>query len=99
MLNLYVSLLQLRRDREALRIGDFRSVDTAEGVFAYTRTFATDRLLVALNFTDEERVVRTGPGEILISTGPDRDGAINQRLILRPNEGIILALDDLSAME
>jgi glycosidase len=99
MLNLYVSLLQLRRDRKALRLGDFRSVDTADGVFAYTRTFATDRLLVALNFTDEERVVRTGPGEILISTGPDRDGTINQRLILRPNEAIILALDDSPAME
>ncbi|HSR45685.1 MAG TPA: alpha-amylase family glycosyl hydrolase [Acidimicrobiia bacterium] len=98
ILELYRQLLRLRRDHESLRVGDYQSATTAEGVFAYSRTLGADQLLVALNFTDEERVVSTGRGEVLLSTGLDRDGSIRRRLILRPNEGVVIRLESFSAM-
>ncbi len=91
MLQLYRSLLRLRRSRPELQVGDYRSLDTAEGVFAYERWGEDGRVLVALNFSDEERVVASGSGEVLLSTALDRSGPINERLILRPHEGVVLA--------
>lgn len=90
MLNLYRELLSLRRKSPALKEGSHESRDAAEGLLVHERRTESDRLLIALNFTDEERVLFTGPGQILLSTELDRDGPINERLILRPNEGVIL---------
>ena len=55
MLNFYKRLLKLRRSSEALTHGDYAPVETQQGVFAYTRTHESDRLLIALNFTDQEQ--------------------------------------------
>ncbi len=90
MLQLYRALLRLRSSRPELQVGDYRSLHTAVGVFAYERWVDDARLLVALNFTDAERVVATGPGTILLSTGLDRSGPISERLILRPHEGVVM---------
>ena len=90
MLRLYIELLRLRQSREALRAGSYEPIDTAEGVLAFRRADGSDQLLIALNFTGEERVVRTGPGEVLLSSELDRDGPINQSLILRPHEGVVM---------
>jgi glycosidase len=90
MLHLYRRLLEFRRGSDALRFGSYRSRRTAEGVFAYERTLGRQRLVVALNFTEDERVVSTGPGEIEVSTHMDRDGPVLKRLILRPHEGVVL---------
>jgi glycosidase len=90
MLNLYRELLRLRRRVPALVLGDYRSLRTADEIFAYERVLDDEHLLVALNFSEEERVVRTDPGEILLSTYLDRDAPINERLILRPHEGVVV---------
>ena len=93
MLHLYKQLLAIRRSSEVLQIGTYRSLDAADGVFVYERNLRSERVLVALNFTEGERVVRTGPGQIMLSTGLDRDEAITERLILRPNEGVLSRLE------
>jgi hypothetical protein len=83
-------LLSLRRKSPALKGGSHESQDVAEGLFVHERRTESDRLLIVLNSTDEERVLFTGRGQILPSTELDREGPINERLILRPNEGVIL---------
>ena len=91
MLRLYIELLRLRKSQEALRAGSYEPIDTAEGVLAFRRAHGSEPLLIALNFTDEERVVRSVPGDVVLSSELDRDGPINQRLILRPHEGVVMA--------
>ena len=91
MLRLYIELLRLRKSREVLRAGAYDPIGTADGVLAYRRQTGDESLLIALNFTDEERVVRSGPGDVVLSSELDRDGPINQRLILRPHEGVVMA--------
>jgi glycosidase len=91
MLRLYIELLRLRKSREVLRAGAYHPIGTADGVLAFRRQHGDETLLIALNFTDEERVVRSVPGDVVLSSELDRDGPINQRLILRPHEGVVMA--------
>jgi oligo-1,6-glucosidase/alpha-glucosidase len=91
MLVLYRNLLALRRSHEALSIGDFAPVDAAPDVLAYERSHGAERLLVALNLSDEPRSLPLPAGaETLISTLPPRslDDA------LAPNEGLVLRLSE-----
>ena len=85
MLTLYRRVIELRRRDEALALGDYRSLDAPEGVFAYLRG---GKYTVALNFTAELKQLDLG-GEILVSTHGDRRGPV-VTLELRPNEGVIL---------
>ncbi len=90
MLALYRALLALRRGSAALRHGDYRPLDTVpEGVYAYERSGAGERVVVCLNFTSEPRQVDAG-GEVLLSTHLDRAGAEPGPLTLRPDEGVVV---------
>ncbi len=87
MLALYRALLQLRRARLALKEGGFTLLHAADDVLVYERVYADDRLVVALNLSDQPRSVALPAGEILLSTlggGPMRGQ-------LRADEGLILA--------
>ena len=92
MLTLYHALLALRRSEPALSLGGFTLVDAAPDVLAYERRLGSDRLLVALNFSTEERALplsaEAGAVQPLASTLPPRpmDGT------LAPNEGVVLRL-------
>ncbi len=93
MLNLYRSLLALRRAEPALNAGAYRAVDAPEGIYAYERWEDDDRFLVALNFTSTEIVLPLDkPGTIELSTGVDRTGPVDVLLPLRPDEGVIVRL-------
>jgi glycosidase len=93
ILNLYRSLLALRRTEPALHAGIYHALDTPDGIYAYQRQADGVRFLVALNFTSEERSLPlTEPGSIELSTGLDRIGSVGESLALQPDEGVIIRL-------
>jgi alpha-glucosidase len=53
ILHLYRRLLAARRASPALVRGDIELLDGPAGVLAYERSFAGDRRMVAVNFSDE----------------------------------------------
>jgi alpha-glucosidase len=92
-LALYKRLIRFHNQSSILKSEAYHSVDVQEHVFAYYRGNGKNKLLVLLNFTDEnQRVVIKGlRGVVQLSTGLDRDGmAISERGSLRPHEGLII---------
>lgn len=103
MLSLYRELIRIRRSSPALRRGDYRTLPEAPpDVFAFTRSAAAERWLVALNFGSvQTRVVVPGaagphsPGAVLrLSTDPTRavGGTIEAALELGADEGVLVEL-------
>lgn len=98
ILSLYRQLIGLRRRRLALSIGDYADLSCAGEVLVYARRHGEERLLVALNFshTAQRAELPEGfrGGHVLLSTHLDRDGdTAGTRIELRPDEGVIIALD------
>jgi alpha-glucosidase len=91
-LNLYRYLLQLRKEHSALRVGSFLSHPAStEDVFAYRRESDTETLTVVLNFSDEDRTIDVGRGEIVFSTAdPTRRGRSRDAIALMPREGLVI---------
>jgi len=89
MLTLVRTLLVVRKATPALLHGNYQTYKAPAGVFAYLRG---GEVLVALNFTQEPRLLSVPGGEILLSTHLDRYGKVEGRLELRPNEGLIVTL-------
>jgi alpha-glucosidase len=88
--SLMQDMVELRRSSPALTLGDYRSLDAPDGVYAYERTNDGDRLIVALNFTDEAKVLRMSVDKVVLSTQPNRGEIEQGHITLRPNEGIVL---------
>lgn len=94
MLNFVRHLLRLRQNSRTLQQGSYHTLEGApQGCYAYYRTTESERLVVALNFTDQALAVRLpSSGRILISTHMDRSGRAERELSLRANEGCLIAL-------
>lgn len=95
MLNLTRRLLALRRSSPALSHGDYQPLDdTPPDVFAFWRTAGDERVLIALNFSDEERVItlpETGALQVLASTHMDGNASVADGVLaLREQEGCVL---------
>ena len=95
ILNLTNELLALRKSHPALAIGAYEAIDgLPEACYVYTRTHGNQRLLVALNLTNDEHqfmLPYTGTGLVITSTGKDRTGKISLTfMVLQPNEGILI---------
>jgi alpha-glucosidase len=71
MLSLVRRLATLRAETPALQGGAQRMLDAGPDVLAWERTGGSERLLVAVNFSDAPRPLPFA-GERLLSTGPDR---------------------------
>jgi len=97
MLSLTHALIKRRRTIAALSSGDYRSFETPDGVFAFLRQQDEQRVLVALNFTNQPKRW-TLPKEVaqaktLLSTHLDREGdEVGETLELRSDEGVILSV-------
>jgi alpha-glucosidase len=96
-LSLYRRLIWTRKESPALHSGSYRALDDAPaGCFVYLREHAGQRMLVALNFSgDERRLSLPGleAGQLLISTHLDGEGAVvPSDLSLRAHEGILVEL-------
>jgi alpha-glucosidase len=91
-LNLYRRLLALRKAHASLRVGSFLShPSSTEDVFAYRRESDAETMTVVLNFSNEERMIDVGRGELVFSTAdPDRKGRCRDGVGLAPREGIVI---------
>ena len=93
MLSLYRALIRLRRDSEALLIGEVRLLAATEHVLAYERRLAAQRVMIALNMTGQARALRVGNPdyEILLSTYlDDPRPSKGEEIHLRADEGLVL---------
>ncbi|MDH3261596.1 MAG: alpha-amylase family glycosyl hydrolase [Acidimicrobiia bacterium] len=98
LVNLYRRLLVIRDEEAALQVGDYRSLESDRGVFAYLRDDGQSRLAIILNFTGDAQpagaIATSGSGHVVISTGLDRAGPLAlEELELGPHEGVIIRLD------
>lgn len=99
LLGLHRRLIALRRRLPALHRGDLRMLDGGDDVLAYERSAplggGTQRVLVALNFSDAEaRVDLPASGPVALSTDPGRplDRTVPAALRLRPAEAVVIHL-------
>ena len=98
-LELTRALLALRRDRLALNRGSYQGQESdSQDCFVYLRQFEHERLLVAINFSEQPQVVKApthGGGQILLSTSLNRGGPIDTATLeLQGHEGCIIELLD-----
>ena len=98
ILTLYRCLLALRRRLPALTGGRQRALPVEGDVVGYLRESADGRVWVALNLGSREVEVATpiaAAGEIVLSTGLDREGEpVGRSLRLRADEGCVVRLLD-----
>jgi len=95
LLNLTRELLALRKTYLALATGSYAAFDgLPEECFVFTRETGSQRLLIALNLTNDEHqfmLPYTGTGQVITSTGKDRTGKISLTfMVLQRNEGILI---------
>jgi alpha-glucosidase len=93
--NLYRALLALRRSRPALSRGSFDLLEAGENVLTYMRTDGAEKLLVAINFSDQpaDYALSSDMAEarLLLSSLLDGSGRpVKDTLRLRPHEGVIV---------
>jgi glycosidase len=98
-LSLYRHMLAHRKRSPALQWGSYRPLaPVPDDCFVYLRQAREERVLVAINFSDEDRVVSLpdlGESAAILSTHLDRPGPVDlARLTLRGNEGLIVELTD-----
>jgi alpha-glucosidase len=98
MLSLYRSLLDLRKRHAALSVGRYRAVAASGNLLSYIRYTRDERFLVVLNLgaqaADFSLESLDRDATALLSTYLDRQITMtHKRLSLRPNEGVILALE------
>ncbi|MDB5519517.1 MAG: Maltodextrin glucosidase [Tardiphaga sp.] len=94
ILALYRRLITLRRDEQALSIGEQQPLRSLNDVVAYKRTVGDAELLIGLNMApDPRRWTWQGNGTLLLSTHLDRDeDEAAAPLMLRGDEGVIIRL-------
>jgi alpha-glucosidase len=97
LLALYRRLIALRnRNPRLLAAGSLGPLEADERVLTYRRRSDDgEAAFVAFNLgSSEEWVPFDGPGTVLASTSPDRDGLpVQRRLHLGPNEGVVVLIE------
>lgn len=92
-LSLYRRLIWYRKAHESLVVGTYETLAAPDAVFAYLRTHADERHLIALNFSEDEQAVELpAEGTIVLSTYMDRTDQVRDTLTLRASEGLIVRL-------
>ena len=92
VLNLFRSLIRLRREIPALAVGTYRSLPAPPDVFSFERQHPDGSVEVHLNFGDRPREVElAGPRRIVLSTvDPARNLELGgTSLTLLPYEGVL----------
>jgi alpha-glucosidase len=92
LLSFYRRMIWYRKGSAALLHGHYRALESPPDTFVYLREAPSQRVLVALNFSAEARVLRLPQdGEVAVSTHPARAGRVAGSIELYPNEGLVLA--------
>ena len=92
MLQMTRALLQLRKEEQALSLGDWHPLYADDHVMAYERALGQTRLFVVLNLTDTKADAKPlpSPARCVLSTYLDQDGlpfGLQDKITLRPHEG------------
>jgi alpha-glucosidase len=92
-LSLYRRLIRLRKEHSALQVGSFLSHPAStEEVFAYRRESDSETMTVILNFSDEERKIDVGRGEVVFSTADHhRTEPCRGDVLIAPREGLVIS--------
>jgi alpha-glucosidase len=97
LLSLYRRLLAYRRSSPALQLGRYEAIDGAPAdCYVFIRQAGEDRVLVALNFSDEERTVglpHDGPTVLALSSEPGRERSeVGPELRIGGHRGVVIEL-------
>ncbi|HEY8580474.1 MAG TPA: alpha-amylase family glycosyl hydrolase [Beijerinckiaceae bacterium] len=92
ILNLYRRLIALRREHDALSVGDYEQQQCDHNVFSFIRRSRSGSVWVGLNMSRQDAPVSPPPGRLLLSTNLDRSDGDPPR-VLRANEGVIVLMD------
>ncbi|KHE72227.1 alpha-glucosidase [Halobacillus sp. BBL2006] len=96
----YQQLIQLRKSNETIVYGKFDLLlQDSETIFAYTRTYGDDVLLVLCNFTGEEQKAKLGAfqnhsGEVVLTNREEEHAGSSNlaNVILEPFEATVFAI-------
>jgi len=93
VLNLYRTLLKMRKESAALRLGTYVPLDgVPDGCFAYVRKIDGESVAVLISFSEHEMDVPLHPGTVLVSSGMDRMGeAVGGSVRLRAREALVIS--------
>lgn len=98
MLAFYKELIRYRTNSPALLTGTYKALESGnENVFAFGRECASEKLLIAINFSEKEQITNLqakGMFLCLCNTHEDKNREVVDatRLQLRPYEGYIIKL-------
>jgi len=97
VLSHFKKMTEVRKQNPVLVYGDYELLlPEHEQVYAYTRTLSEDRVLVLLNFSEEESALSLSELEqsraVLINNYPTRDIKGNE-IMLRPYQGVLFSLE------
>lgn len=93
MLSFYKSLLRLRKEHPALTLGTYESLRYEDGLLTFVRRDESERILVALNFSEQLKTLdgfTTGSRLLLSNKRTAHDGKIG---MIVGNEAMILKED------
>jgi alpha-glucosidase len=91
VLNLFRSLVRLRKETPALAVGSYRTLPAPEGVFSFERSHPEGAVQVHLNFGEEPREVEVPEdARVLLTTARQGSTPEAGRLELRGHEGATL---------
>ncbi|MEH7436850.1 alpha-glucosidase [Neobacillus drentensis] len=89
MLSFYKSLLKLRKEHPAFTLGTYESLRYEDGLMTFVRKDESERILVALNFSDEPKTLDVSASTLLLS---NKRTVLDGKIILG-NEAMILKED------
>jgi len=94
ILNLYRALIALRKSNPCLARGEYCPLRSQNDVLGFERRDGDSKLLVALNTVNEPRLwtLREKGGRLLSSYLDEDASLVDRKLLLRPNEGVLLAV-------
>jgi len=97
LLMFYQRLIKLRMDNEILLGGNYKKVEANESIFSYLRTLNEKKILIILNFLPEGYLYSSNilSGKIIFSTHSVNLLTIQKEIYLRPNEGVVVYLDEI----
>lgn len=96
LLSLYRRLIWLRKREPVLQAGAYQQLPGPRDCLVYRRELAGEEIVVALNFGSRRRRVDlpAGGGRVLLATG-GREGSITGGdMVLGPEEGVIIKLEN-----
>lgn len=96
----YQKLIQLRKANPIIVWGDFHLLDTAEKVFAYTRSYQNQQWLIVVNLSDQEQIFQLEQDydEVVISNLEHVPGNLREGVSLSAWDSFVVKLASKSSL-